>query len=144
MRWMERVKNMIRSWLEIQPAGGVGITILEPVSHETNVLRNRIWYRGDASELDQLFRVLADDAVGQARFWAAAPLHETIRKAHSGLPGVMVEALVSIVRADLTDLDFDEDKEAAARWQNMAEDNAFPDLVCQSVADTLVTGDGAF
>ena len=144
MRWMERVKNMIRSWLEIQPAGGVGITILEPVSHETNVLRNRIWYRGDASELDQLFRVLADDAVGQARFWAAAPLHETIRKAHSGLPGVMVEALVSIVRADLTDLDFDEDKEAAARWQNMAEDNAFPDLVCQAVADTLVTRDGAF
>lgn len=144
MRWMERVKNMIRSWLEIQPAPGVGITIREPVSHETNVLRNRIWYRGDASELDQLFKAMANDSVGQARFWAAAPLHETIRKAHSGLPGVMVEAMVSIVRSDLTDLDFEENKEAAARWQEIAKDNAFPDLVGQAVADTLVTGDGAF
>ena len=144
MRWMERVKDMIRSWLEIQPAPGVGITIREPVSHETNVLRNRIWYRGDASELDQLFKAMANDSVGQARFWAAAPLHETIRKAHSGLPGVMVEAMVSIVRSDLTDLDFEENKEAAARWQEIAKDNAFPDLVGQAVADTLVTGDGAF
>lgn len=144
MRWMERVKEMIRSWLEIQPAGGVDITIREPVSHATNVLRNRIWYRGDASEIDQMFKSLAGDSVGQARFWAAAPEHETIRKAHSGLPGVMVEALVSVVQADLTDLDFDKDKEAADRWKNLAEDNAFPDLVGQAVADTLVTGDGAF
>ena len=36
MRWMERVKQMIRSWLEIQPAAGRGLTIQEPVSHGTN------------------------------------------------------------------------------------------------------------
>ena len=52
MRWIERVKTMIRSWLEIQPASGKGLVIREPVSFETNVLRNRIWYRGDACELD--------------------------------------------------------------------------------------------
>ena len=56
MRWIERVKTMIRSWLEIQPASGKGLVIREPVSFETNVLRNRIWYRGDACELDQLRR----------------------------------------------------------------------------------------
>ena len=144
MRWMERVKEMIRSWLEIQPAPGRGLVIQEPVSHATNVLRNRIWYRGDASEIDQLFKALGDDTVGRARFWAAAPESETIRKAHSGLPGVMVETLVSVIRADLSDLDFDKNEEATARWQAMAEDNAFPDLVAQAVADTLVTGDGAF
>ena len=55
MRWIERVKTMIRSWLEIQPASGKGLVIREPVSFETNVLRNRIWYRGDACELDPLF-----------------------------------------------------------------------------------------
>ena len=43
MRWIERVKTMIRSWLEIQPASGKGLVIREPVSFETNVLRNRIW-----------------------------------------------------------------------------------------------------
>jgi len=144
MRWMERVRDMIRSWLEIQPAAGRGLTIQEPVSHATNVLRNRIWYRGDASELDQLFKLLGDDAVGRARFWAAAPHNETIRKAHSGLPGIMVDTLAGVVKADLADLDFGDDKEAASRWERIAEDNRFPNLVSQAVADTLVTGDGAF
>lgn len=143
MRFWERVKQMIRSWLEIQPAPGRGVTIQEPVSHGTNVLRNRLWYRGDASELDQLFKVLGDDAVGRARFWAAAPQSETIRKAHSGVPGIMVDTLVGVVRADLTDLDF-ADSEAAARWDAVAEENDFDALVAQAVADVLVTGDGAF
>lgn len=134
---------MIRSWLEIQPAPGKGLTIREPVSHETNVLRNKIWYRGDASELDQLFKLLGDDAVGKARFWAAAPDNETIRKAHSGLPGIMVDTLAGVVKADLSDLDFDS-QEAAARWSTLAEENGFPDLVGRAVAETLVTGDGAF
>ncbi|CAH8715992.1 hypothetical protein [Paenibacillus melissococcoides] len=31
------------------------ITITEPLSYQTNVLRNRLWYRGDPSELDQVF-----------------------------------------------------------------------------------------
>lgn len=143
MSFIERVKGMIRSWLEIQPAPGRGMTIREPVSHETNVLRNKIWYRGDASELDQLFKLLGDDAVGRARFWAAAPEDENIRKAHSGLPGIMADTLAGVVKADLDDLDF-EDQAAAAQWETLAEENNFADLVNQAVADTLVTGDGAF
>ena len=144
MRFMERVKNMIRSWLEIQPAQGRGLTIRESVSFETNVLRNRIWYRGDASELEQLFKNLSDDSVCRARFWAAAPENETIRKAHSGLPGVMVDALVAVVKADMDEMDFGEDTELKERWEQLAKENDFPDLVGQAIADTLVTGDGAF
>lgn len=144
MRIMERVKNMIRSWLEIQPAPGVGLTIREPVSFETNVLRNRIWYRGDASEIEQLFKQLGEDAVGRARFWAAVPQNnEKIRKAHSGLPGVMVETLAAVVKADMEQLEF-QDEHTEALWQAVAKENDFPALVCQAVCDTLVTGDGAF
>ena len=146
MRWIERVKTMIRSWLEIQPASGKGLVIREPVSFETNVLRNRIWYRGDACELDQLFKLLGDDEVSRARFWAAAPEDESIRKAHSGLPGIMVDILAGIVKADLNELDFDGPaaQDAAARWAQLAEENDLPGLVSRAVADTLVTGDGAF
>lgn len=144
MRIMERVKNMIRSWLEIQPAPGVGLTIREPVSFETNVLRNRIWYRGDASEIEQLFKQLGEDPVGRARFWAAVPQNnEKIRKAHSGLPGVMVETLAAVVKADMGQLEFQDDY-TEALWQAVAKENDFPALVCQAVSDTLVTGDGAF
>lgn len=147
MKIMERVKNMVRSWLEIQPAPGKGIVIREPISHETSVMRNKIWYRGDASEIDQLFKALGEDAVGRARFWAAAPSSEDIRKAHSGLPGIMADTLAGVVKADLDDLDFGEDaegKQAAHRWEKIAHDNDFPALVGQAVVDTLVTGDGAF
>lgn len=144
MRIMERVKHMIRSWLEIQPAQGVGLTIREPVSFETNVLRNRIWYRGDASEIEQLFKQLGEDAVGQARFWAAVPQNsEKIRKAHSGLPGVMVDTLAAVVKADMDDFVF-QDEHMEAAWLQIAQDNDFAALVCQAVSDTLVTGDGAF
>ena len=117
MRFWEKVKSMIRSWLEIQPAPGRGLTIREPVNHETNVLRNKIWYRGDASELDQLFKLLGDDPVTRARFWAAAPDKETIRKAHSGLPGIMVDTLAGVVKADLADLDFGGNRDVAAPWR---------------------------
>lgn len=144
MKIMERVKHMIRSWLEIQPAMARGLTILEPVNFETNVLRNRIWYRGDASEIEQLFKQLGEDPVCKARFWAAVPQNnETIRKAHSGLPGVMVETLAAVVKADMGEMEFQEEH-AEALWVPIARENDFPALVCQAICDTLVTGDGAF
>lgn len=144
MRIMERVKSMIRNWLEIQPASAKGFTIREPISFETNVMRNRIWYRGDASELDQLFKALAEDAVCNARFWAAAPQDESIRKAHSGLPGIMVDTFVALVAADLGDIDFDGDEHAKGEWEKIAKENKLPELISNAIAETLVTGDGAF
>lgn len=144
MRIMERVKSMIRNWLEIQPASAKGFTIREPISFETNVMRNRIWYRGDASELDQLFKALAEDAVCDARFWAAAPQDESIRKAHSGLPGIMVDTFVALVAADLGDIDFDDDEHAKGEWEKIAKENKLPELISNAIAETLVTGDGAF
>ncbi|MBR5022377.1 MAG: phage portal protein [Oscillospiraceae bacterium] len=144
MRIMERVKSMIRNWLEIQPASAKGFTIREPISFETNVMRNRIWYRGDASELDQLFKALAEDAVCNARFWAAAPQDESIRKAHSGLPGIMVDTFVALVAADLDDIDFDGDEQAKGEWEQIAKENKLPELISNAIAETLVTGDGAF
>ena len=144
MRIMERVKSMIRNWLEIQPASAKGFTIREPISFETNVMRNRIWYRGDASELDQLFKALAEDAVCSARFWAASPQDETIRKAHSGLPGIMVDTFVALVTADLGDIDFESNDHAKGEWEQIAKENKLPELISNAIAETLVTGDGAF
>ena len=47
---------MIRNWLDIIPADNRSITINEPLSFETEVIRNKIWYRGDAYELEQLYK----------------------------------------------------------------------------------------
>ncbi|WP_395150624.1 capsid protein [uncultured Allofournierella sp.] len=144
MTFWKKVKGMIQSWLNIQPAQGRSVTIRESVNHATNVLRNQIWYRGDASEIDQLFKHLSEDAVGRARFWAAAPQSQQIRKAHSGLPGILVDSLAGIVKADLGRMEFTTDSQAASRWEVIAAENDFSALVGKAVADTLVTGDGAF
>ena len=80
----EKVKQMIRNWLQIQPAPQQTVSIQERMTWETNVIKNQIWYRGDADELQDLYDQLQG---GGGRFWATAPRHgEMIRKIHSVLP----------------------------------------------------------
>ena len=59
MRWLttlnENIKRGIRSWLNVQPASPYSIQIQEIVDFELNAIRNRIWYRGDGNELEQLY-----------------------------------------------------------------------------------------
>lgn len=120
------------------------ITITEPLSYRTSVLRNRLWYRGDPSELDQFYKQTANDSVAKSRFWAAVPSADlAIRKIHSGLPAMIVEQLSDIVIADLDGIELKENEQTTL-WQEIAEDNEFDELVGESIIDALVTGDGAF
>ena len=145
MKLGEKVKSMIRSWLQIQPANENSITIEEPMSFGANVIKNRIWYRGDASELHQLYTQLNDDYVGRARFWAAAPAKQSVRKLHSGLPALIVDTLAYIVKSDMDDVTFGEDKSAApANWSDIEKEIDLVGLVGGAVVGALVTGDGAF
>ncbi|KAJ3194340.1 hypothetical protein HK101_002965 [Irineochytrium annulatum] len=117
------------------------VNITEPLSYRTNVLRNRLWFRGDASELDQFYKQTGTDAVGKARFWAAVPSQNmTIRKIHSGMPAMIAERLSDIVVADLEAVEVD--KETA--WDDISEDNDFAELLGQNIIDALVAGDGAY
>lgn len=146
MKFSERMRTMIRNWLQIQPASGQSITIREAASWETNCMRNRVWYRGDAWEIEQLFKALGPEAMSGARFWAAAPSGSDVRKAHSGLPAIMVDTLAYLVKSDLNEVDFDgKDSQAAAdAWEEIADDCNFSDVVGDAVAAVLALGDGAF
>ena len=59
---METIKKSIRSWLEIQPADPYTIKIIDSIDFETNAIRNKIWYRGDSNELEQLYGQLLEQA----------------------------------------------------------------------------------
>lgn len=137
-------KNMVMKVLNIQPAIEKTITIREPLSLQGNVLKNRIWYRGDPSELDQFFKQAALDKVAQSRFWAAVPSEDlNIRKIHSGLPAMIVERLSDIVVADLDKIEL-KGEELNKLWDEISKDNGFDKLAGESIIETLVTGDGAF
>lgn len=132
--------------LNIRPAQDNPITIYEPYTFQGNVLRNRIWYRGEASELDQFFKQAPrnNDLVAMGRFWAAAPTAGlNIRKIHSGLPSLIVERLSDIVVADIEALDL-QNKDVNDLWDSISKENHFDKLTGESIIETLITGDGAF
>ncbi|WP_054939056.1 capsid protein [Paenibacillus ihuae] len=138
-------KSMVMKILRINPAPESQIiTITEPFSYRTNVLRNRLWYRGDPSELDQFYKQSVNDSVGRSRFWAAVPSHGLgIRKIHSGLPAMVADRISDIVVADMDAITLQKDAETAT-WEEISEDNDFPELLAGAITETLAAGDGAF
>lgn len=141
----EKVKNMLRNWLQIQPAAQNSIVLQEPLSHQASVIRNQIWYRGEAAELEQLYKQLgAQDSTNAARFWAAVPGNDTkLRKIHSGLPATLVDTLAYLVKSDMDDIEF---KGGAGQqaWEDIMQELDFIESVGKGVVGALVSGDGAW
>ncbi|SHJ52423.1 Phage portal protein, SPP1 Gp6-like [Clostridium cavendishii DSM 21758] len=130
--------------LNIQPAMSTQITIQEAYTYETNLMRNKIWYRGEAYELDQFFKNISSDPVNKARFWSAVPSKDlSIRKIHSGLPAIIVDKLGDIVVSDIDKIEVAKE-EFNNTWEEIRKDNKFNDMLPDVIASTLISGDGAF
>lgn len=147
MRWLsqlnENIKRGIRSWLNVLPANPYQIQITEVMDFELNAIRNRIWYRGDGNELEQLYRQSAEFA-DRYKFWASrcTPGME-IRKIHTGLPALMVKVLTAIVLADMNDFNFDSGKQETL-WKEIEKRNRFRGKMKQVLREVLYIGDGAW
>lgn len=147
MKWMERlnenIKKTVRSWLNIVPANPYGFQINEILDFEAHAIRNRIWYRGDSNELEQLYMQSLEYA-DKHKFWASkcTPGME-IRKIHTGLPGLIVKILVSAVLPDMNEFEF-ESPEQEGVWKTIAEENKFTKKIEKALKEVLYIGDGAF
>lgn len=141
-RMADAVRNNMRSFLRIEPAQKNIFQISEVLDYESNAIKNRIWFRGDSDELEQLYKSMPGES-NRTRFWAAVPTHGMeIRKIHTGLPGIIAEVLTDIVMADMNDINLDDGKEE--EWKNISKDNHFPELMSEALCETLYIGDGAF
>lgn len=135
------IKNMIRNWLEIKNPDSLQIDIEQLTNFEGQAFINNIWYRGDASELNQLYEQL-DDKIGNTHFWGSRPTAGmNIRKIHTGLPAMIVDTLADISTDDLNDIEVAERQE---EWNNIAKENNFKSLIHDSVVGCLAISDGAF
>lgn len=135
------IKNMIRNWLEIKSPDSLQIDIEQLTNFEGQAFINNIWYRGDASELNQLYEQL-DDKLGNNHFWGSRPTAGmNIRKIHTGLPSMIVDTLADISTDDLNDVEV---KKRQEEWNNVAKENDFKSLIHDSVVGGLAIGDGAF
>ena len=144
------LKGFILNWLGIEPAHhDTHILVHETMTHESNVLKNKLWYRGDPSELEQFYKQLSEVDVNvysttvKSKFWASVPNGDVrIRKIHSGLPAMIVNTLSDIVVNDLMDPDMDSGLHE--RWEAFCSENDFDDILIEAVQQALITGDGAF
>ena len=97
-----KIRSAMRSFLQIENAQANQITINEQLDFISNAAKNRIWYRGKANELSQLYKQISTD---RNMFWAAVPTRGMeIRKAHTGIPKLMVDVITAIVCADMNDV----------------------------------------
>lgn len=139
---MDFTKNKIKNWLELDKGlNPLTVRIIEPMDFEANVFKNKLWYRGDPSELHQFYTSI-DDMMGNTRFWQGVATNGVdFRKIHTGLPSLIVDVLTDIVLDDMNDPEFD-NNEAKELWEDMEKhlpDNFFKDAFKQA----LYLGDGA-
>ncbi len=139
----EKIKTTIRHWLNVQPAGVGGFRITEILDFELNAIRNRIWYRGDSNELEQMYMQNPDYA-DRYKFWSSksTPGME-IRKIHTGLPNLIVKVLTDIVVSDMNDFEFESTAQDDL-WKSIEKQNKFCKRVKKAVRETLYIGDGAW
>lgn len=148
MRWLnnvnETIKRGICSWLNVVPASGNSIQINEILDFEANAIRNRIWYRGDGNELEQMYQQ-ASEYADKYKFWASkcTPGME-MRKIHTGLPGLIIRILSGIVLDDMNDFDFADNDQQRQLWEEIAKDNKFTKKMEKALKEVLYIGDGAF
>lgn len=139
----EKIRNGMRSFLRIEPAQGNIFYINESLDFESNIFKNRIWYRGDPDELIQFYKSVPGPS-NQSRFWTAVPTTgREIRKIHTGLPSMIIDMLVNIVMSDLGEIEVTPEKYQAV-WDSMGKENKFNKLLGDAITNALVSGDGAF
>lgn len=140
----DKVKKIVKDWLNIQSAVGESVTIREVNTFEGSCFRNLLWYRGEASELHQYYTQI-DDMMGNAKFWAAESTNGIdFRKIHTGLPAMIIDMLADIIVDSFNKITISNNDQAQKDWEDIAEDNEFKEIVKQSIIDVFVEGDGAF
>ena len=147
MKWMEKlnenIKKTVRSWLNVAPANPYNFQINEMLDFEGHAIRNRIWYRGDSNELEQFYQQNREYA-DKNKFWASkCTPGMDMRKIHTGLPGLIVRTLSSVVLPDMNEFEF-ESPEQEQIWKEISKENKFRKKMESALKEALYIGDGAF
>lgn len=135
------IKNMVRNWLQVNEPESLKIQIDQLANFEGQAFINDIWYRGNASELSQLYEQIEREA-NNKHFWASSPSsNSNIRKIHTGLPAMIVDSLSDISTDDLSNIEV---KDRQEEWNEMDKEINLRNLSNEATKSVLTDGDGAF
>lgn len=137
MNILQKIVNFFR----IEKADTPVIVVREQMDAQARRGAYRLWYRGSAHELAQFYKGIDDTG---RTFWGSVPTAgREIRKAHTGLPKIIVDTLTKITVSDLNNIDFQDTKQEEL-WNRIADENDFINLLKRATKETLYIGDGAF
>lgn len=138
------IQNFVKKLFRIRPAQEKEVIIIEPHTFLANVIRNKLWYRGDNAELEQYFKKTARWDVEKARFWAATA-SGSVRKMHSGIVSTVIDRYKDIVLADMDQITFDGgDMATKDLWDEIYDKTRLNDVIGEAIIGALSSGDGAF
>lgn len=143
---MDRIREKAQSWLQINPPVAMMINITEIYDFNGNAIKNRIWYRGEPNEIEQLYwQIPQHEMITPHKFWSSHPTPGMeMRKIHTGLPSNIVDILAKIVVTGLNDFNFEGSKPVEETWAKIEKENKFKKLLEKTVKETLYIGDGAW
>ena len=145
---MDVVRERMQSFLQINPPLAMMVNIQEVLDFEGNAIKNRIWYRGDPNEIEQLYWQIPKHSTMSIyqMFWASHPtVGMEMRKIHTGLPATMVDLLSGIVVSNLNDFVFNKSEPMQELWdEHIGKENNTKNLIEKAVKEVLYIGDGAF
>ena len=143
MGFTDYMRKKMRSFLQIQEPYAFSINMTGTLDWSGNAIKNKIWYRGDSTELAELYRQI-DIYQDRNLFWASVPsAGMEIAKRHTGMPSIIVDTLAGIVTNNLNDVTLNK-PEYTKIWEETAKENKFEKLLNKAVTSALYVGDGAF
>ena len=139
-KFMDKLKEKTRSWLEIRDGNPKRIVINQADDLQAYFIKNKIWYRGEADELEQLYKQLEGK---ETTFWASVPTTGLeIKKSHSGLPKLIINTVANILVDNFNGVDSD-NKIVLKDWEVIEKDNDFYNSLKKILKETMAIGDGA-
>lgn len=138
------IQNFVKKLFRIETKKDREVVIIEPHTFLVNVIRNKLWYRGDSAEIEQYFQKTARFDVEKARFWAAKA-QGSVRKMHSGIVATVINRYRDMILADMDDISFGENQGAVEElWNTIFQEERLNDVIGEGIAGALASGDGAF
>ena len=137
---MDIVKNKMQSWLEIRNTSPKAITVNRTEDLQIYFAKNKIWYIGEASELQEFYEQLENKSTA---FWGSKPtVGLEIKKIHSGLPKKIIDKLTDIIIDNYNGIE-SENTAKLEEWKKIAKENNFDKMLHKIVGETICLGDGA-
>ena len=138
------IQNFIKKLFRIETRRDREVVIIEPHTFQANVIKNKLWYRGDSAEIEQYFQKTARWKVEKARFWAA-DAQGSVHKMHSGIVTTVVDRYRDMILADMDEISFGDDLGAINElWKEIFKEERLNDVIGEGIAGALASGDGAF